>query len=157
MSAPLIPNDELVARGGLLAVLPDLVGKVATKLPDADNWSGGEFVQIMAVGGSADLDVPQMAPVVTVNCFATSGGSSLQPPWGKANHRAMQIWQQTMVKRWPQVVVDPGGDYGRAQVQTVAALQVPRRLPSDASQYAVYSMDLLISWLPIDLVVADDV
>lgn len=156
MTTPLIPNAELVTQGWLVAVLPDLAGSVATRLPDDKNWTNGEFVQIMAVGGGTDPELPQLSPVVTVNCFAKSP-QSLNPPWGKANHRAMQIWQQTLIKRWPQIVVDPGGSYGRAQIQTVVALQSPRRLPSDGSQYAVYSMDLLVSWLPIEMLVADDV
>lgn len=150
MTSPLyIPNAELVAKHWLLAAVAGLAGKVATTLPDLP-WPDNEFVQVMAVGGSPDPEIPQLHPVVTVNAFAAKPGS-LKPPWNKAATLAMGIWAACYQKRYaPHAAVElslPSG-YGRALVQSVFPVGEVKRLPSDASQYAVYSLDIQINWVP---------
>jgi hypothetical protein len=154
MSAPLLPNTELVARAWLLAAVTGLTGKVATTLPDPP-WTDNEFVQIMSVGGTPDPELARFNPAVTVNCYAMVPGST-KPPWGRAAQLAMRIWQATLPVRYspdPAVELDLPDGYGRAIVQSVSAVSDVRRLPSDPSQYAVYNLDILFSWVPASVVV----
>lgn len=145
----LIPNDELVATGWLVAAVTGLTTrKVAATLPDPP-WVDNEFVQIMQVGGAPNIDVPILEPVVSVNCFAMRPGSS-KPPWGQANQLAMKIWKACYGLQYNpsgMVVVSPSG-YGSALVRAVYPVSQPRRIPSDPSQYAVYNLDLQFSWVP---------
>jgi hypothetical protein len=154
MTTLLIPTVELIAKAWAVAAVPDLLGKVATKLPDLP-WDDNEFVQIMSVGGSPDPENPQSQPVVSFNCYAVKKDSK-NPPWGQANHLATQLWRATYVKRWaPDPAVDlvmPNG-YGRALVQSVVPMTEPKRVPSDPSQYAVYNIDLQFFWIPASEVI----
>ncbi len=156
MTTLLLPNVELIASAWVIAAVDGVTaGKVATKLPDAP-WPDNEFVQIMQVGGTPDPDNPQSQPVVSFNCYANKANSK-NPPWGQANQLAMRIWRATYVKRWqPHPAVElttlPTG-YGRAIVQTVTALSEPKRIPSDPSQYAVYSLDVQFYWIPASEVI----
>jgi len=155
MTTPLLPNDELVAKAWLEAAVPLTAGKVATTLPDPP-WTDDEFVQIMQVGGNPDPELMIAEPVVSVNCFAMKA-NSIKPPWGQANHLAQLIWQATLQRRWaPHPAVElvlPSG-YGRAIVRTAQAVSLPKRVPSDPSQYAVYNLDIQFSWIPASVVIA---
>jgi hypothetical protein len=154
MTTTLIPNTELVAKAWLLAAVSGLTGKVATQLPDPP-WQDGEFVQLMQVGGTPHMYVPQPQPVVSFNCYARKE-NSLTPPWGQANQLANRIWRATYVKRWqPDAAVElvMPTNYGRAIVQSVIAMSEPKRVPSDPSQYAVYSLDVQFFWIPASEVI----
>ena len=146
----LIPNNELVARAWLIAAVSDLSSdKVATTLADPP-WPDNEFVQIMQVGGSSNPELPVMEPVVSVNCFAFKPGSA-KPPWGQANHLASAIWKACYAARYnPSSVVLPSmpSGYGAALIRSVYPVSLPRRVPSDPSQYAVYNLDVAFSWVP---------
>ena len=148
------PNAELVAKHWLLAAVPGLDNNVATTLPDPP-WPNDEFVQVMQVGGTPDMYVPRFNPVVTVNCFAMKQNSS-KPPWNKASDLAMRILLATYSKRYADSSaydLDLPAGYGRALVQSVYPVSDVRKLPSDPSQYAVYNIDLQISWVPASLVI----
>lgn len=153
----LIPNDELVARAWLVAAVTGLTaGKVATTLPDPP-WTDNEFVQIMQVGGAPNAELPVFEPVVSVNCFAMVLGST-KPPWGKANALANQIMATTYNRRpaHADMLLDleallgaAFSGYGDALVRSVWPVSLPRRVPSDPSQYAVYNLDLQFSWTAV--------
>lgn len=159
MSDPLLPNDELVAMAWLIAAVPLASGKVATTLPDPP-WTDNEFVQIMQVGGGSDVDNPIANPVVSCNCFAMKV-NSLNPPWGQAAQLAQKIWLATFQPHYaPHGAVEldmptpSPTPYGRALVRTVSAVSRPRRIPSDPSHYAVYNIDIEISWVPASVVIS---
>lgn len=155
MTAPLIPHNELVARAWLIAAVPRLIaGNVATTLPDPP-WANNEFVQIMQVGGDGDRDNPIESPVVSLNCFAMKPNSR-QVPWGQAESLAQDIWIQTFQIRYapdPAVALDLGSLYSTPLCRTVQAVSLPRRIPSDPSQYAVYNLDVLFDWVPAEVVI----
>lgn len=147
----LLPNDELVARAWLIAAVSGLAaGKVGTQLPDHTSWTDNEFVQIMQVGGAPDIELPILEPVISVNCFAVKPGSA-KPPWGQANSLAMEIWQACYTKRFNNssaVVLSMPSGYGGALVRSVWPVSQPRRIPSDPTQFAVYNLDIQMSWVP---------
>jgi len=155
MSAPLLPNAELVAKTWLLAAVGGLDNNVATTLPDPP-WPNDEFIQIMQVGGSPNMYVPQFSPVVTLNCFAMKKNST-KPPWNKASGLGMRAIMACYEVRYAPdtaVELDLPVNYGRAIVQSVYPVSELRRLPSDPSQYAVYNVDLHFVWVPASVVIA---
>lgn len=152
MSTPLLPNDEQVAVAWIKAALG--ITNVATSLPDPP-WTDDQFVQVMQVGGSPDIDVPMFHPVVSLNAFAMKPGS-LKPPWGQAHHLVMRVLMATYATaRQPagRVELDLPDNYGRAIVCSVYPVSQPRKIPSDPSQYAVYNLDLNMTWYPASVVV----
>lgn len=154
MTEPLIPHAEMVAKAWLLAAVPGLSGNVATTLPDLP-WYNDQFIQVMNVGGTPDPHVPQLNPVVTVNCFAASPGST-KPPWNKASSLAMAVWKATFQVRYapdPAVELAMPSMYGRALCQSVLPVSDIKKLPSDPSQYAVFSLDLQFNWVPASVVI----
>lgn len=155
MSTLLLPTAELVAKYWLIAAVERLAGgNVATTLPDLP-WPNDEFCQVMNVGGTPEQYVPQMQPVVTVNCFAARKNST-KPPWNKAATLAMDVLLATYPIRYapdPAVMLALPDEYGLARVQKVKAVSDIRKLPSDASQYAVFSLDLEFGWAPDSVVI----
>lgn len=145
----LIPNDELVAKAWLVAALSlPASGKVATTLPDYTSWVDNEFYQIMQVGGAPDVELPINEPVVSINCFAVTPGST-KPPWGHAHQNAMKILNATYNRRpgtSATALAMPSG-YGGALLRSVWPVSQPRRIPSDPSQFAVYNLDVQFSWV----------
>lgn len=149
MSNPLIPNAEQVAVAWLKAAVSGITTNVATDLPDP-SWLNDEFIQVMKVGGSPDIDVPMLHPVISVNCWAMKANSR-RPPWNHANELAMRVVKaayQQAFKRAPDptVLVTLPSGYMTARVRSVYPLAEPNRLPSDPSQYAAYTLDLQFSW-----------
>ena len=154
MSTPLIPTDELVAVAWVKAAL-SLTNGVSTTLPDKP-WADNQWLQIMQVGGSPDIDVPLMDAAISINAYAYSE-NSLKPPWNQANHLLARLLMATYsLQRQPssQVELDLPGDFGRAVICSVRPLSLPRRIPSDPSQYAAYNMDVGILWYPASVVIA---
>lgn len=150
-----IPNAELVCKAWLLAAVDGLSSNVATKLPDPP-WPNEEFIQIMRVGGSPDIDVPRFNPVMSVNCFARKA-NSLNPPWGQANELAMRVVTATYKIHYAThaaVRLTMPTGYGLARVHSVYPVSEVNRVPSDPSQYACYTVDLQFVWTPDSLVVA---
>lgn len=148
MSTPLIPTDELVAVAWIKAAL-GLTNGVSTTLPDIP-WDDEQWIQVMQVGGSPDIDTPVMDAAISVNTFAYKEGST-KPPWNKANHLMQQLLIATyQTQRQPsgRVELDLADDYGRAIVMSARSLGLPRRIPSDPSQFAAYNMDIGIMWYP---------
>ena len=150
-----IPNAELVAKAWLLAAVDGLDSNVATTLPDFP-WPNNEFVQIVRVGGSPNIDVPQFQPVMSINCFAGKKGST-KPPWGQANELAMRVVMAAYESHYAghaAVTLTMPSGYSAARVQSVYPVSEVNKTPSDPSQYALYTVDLQFVWIPSDLVVA---
>lgn len=154
MSSPLLPNSMLVAKHWLLAAVDGVNSNVATTLPDQP-WPDDQFIQVMNVGGAPDIDNPMFHPVVGVNIYAVKPGST-KPPWGKAAQFGMKVVQACYVKPYApdgQTRVVLPGSYDDAIVTSVYPVSDLREVPSDPSQYAVYSVDLVLTWVPASLVV----
>lgn len=153
MSTPLIPTDELVAVAWIKAAL-GLTNGVSTTLPDQP-WEDQQWLQVMQVGGSPDIDLPVFDAAVSINAFAYSEGSA-KPPWNKANHLLQQLLVATyQTQRQPsnRVAITLPGDYGEAIVMSVRPLSLPRRIPSDPSQFAAYNMDIGMMWYPAEVTI----
>lgn len=150
------PTVELVAVAWLKAAVDGVSGNVATTLPDLSSWYNDQFIEVMNVGGTPGVENPMRNSVVTVNCFAAKLGST-KPPWNKAATLAEAVLEATYGVRYrpdPAVWITtlPTG-YDNALVESVKAVSEIKKLPSDASQYAVFSLDLQFNWVRASLVV----
>lgn len=151
MSNPLIPNAEQVAKAWLVAAVDGLSGNVATALPDVP-WYHDEFIQIMKVGGSPEIDTPLLHPVISVNCYAMKQNSR-RPPWNQANELAMRVLKAAYEQAFrfapdPTVTLTLAAGFMAARICSVYPLSEINRLPSDPSQYAAYTLDLQFTWVP---------
>jgi hypothetical protein len=150
MSAPtgLYPSTEQVAVAWAKAVGADDANidptKVATSLPaDPSVWSTTGFVTVTAVGGGSDVHVPLYESAVTFDCWANTPNSS-RAPWGQAAALASALLRACY--RHDPMTVDPGEAFHSARLLSVYPAQMPRRIPSDASNFARVALDLVIAW-----------
>lgn len=149
MVLALLPNSELVGVAFIGTITGLSPGMVATTLPADDQaWSGTGFVTVAVVGGSPHPDLAVRNPVMQVDCWAVKPGSG-KPPWWKANAIAETIRnaaiQRTGVNRLLAITAN-GVTYPSAVVQAAWLVTEPRRRYADAADYALYSMDVAMTW-----------
>ncbi|WP_018502986.1 hypothetical protein [Parafrankia discariae] len=138
------PTTDLVAVAWLRGVPGLPADRIATKVPaDVSVWAGTGFVQVTAVGGEPDIDVPMRRPVVSVDLWAVNPTSG-RPPWGKAaslaEHARMGCYGNV-----GRVVALPAVGLA-ARVLSVYPMAEPRRVPDDEGSYARYQFDLALHW-----------
>jgi hypothetical protein len=137
-------NTEIVAItwvGGVTGITKVAVGN---ELPDEiTDWSGTGFVVIKAIGGSRDMYVPMINPVVTIECWAVST-TSIDPPWDVSEQLAETI-DRGCRSRGSHRIVTPRG-YGRAQVHSAYLTTEPRRLYFGDGNYARVGFDMALHW-----------
>lgn len=146
----LLATTELVALAWI-ASIPGLTADVVDlQLPaDETTWAeNGAIVVPTSVGGSPQSAVPIRRPVCQVECWATNPNSDVLP-WGKANQLAEQVvaasFDRVAIAR--QVTATIGGvSYPPVKVSGAQVLTEPRRVWSDAGDYAGYLFDLLLTW-----------
>lgn len=149
---PFLPHTELVARAWILSI-PGMLASVGTTLPgDIATWAEHGFYQLSLAGGRRDRDVPQSRSLIQVDAFAATPNSG-RPPWSKANQMAEVIVAQTYGSvddptPAARVVTLPTG-YQQARVQTVEVTSEPRRMLGDEARIAHYSLDMIITWVPV--------
>jgi hypothetical protein len=163
---PYHPNSELVAMAWI-ASIPSTFGTfsanmVATQPPAEQNWPTNvdgiaNFITVTGIGGSPMQHTPISQPIIEVTAYATKPGSN-KPPWFAANDLLQRIWLATYSKL-PGVfgrvlnVVSNGVTYAPASCIEAMVHTEPRRLYSDARNWAKYSMDMSITWREVGLVV----
>ena len=149
--ATLHTPTDLVAVAWVKTI-PGLVADgVATQLPaDETTWASNGFVVVPAtVGGTPHQNIPVRRPVCQVECWATVPGSD-KLPWGMANALAEQIragtYDRTTFGR-PLNIVAGGVTYPTARVISARCHTEPRRIWSDAGDYAGFTFDLGLQWV----------
>lgn len=160
------PTTELVAMAWIGSI-PSQFGNftpsmVATQPPPEQNWplnedGLGNFITVTVVGGTPMPGVPISQPIVEVKAYATKPGSN-KPPWFAANDLISRIWLATMSKL-PGVfgrkldIVANGVQYAPASCLEAIVHTEPRRMYSDARNWACYSVDMSLSWREAALVI----
>jgi hypothetical protein len=151
------PTSELVAVYWLKALTelhPDFISPI---LPGPDpesgnlSWGASAYVQVQAVGGTPDIDVPLRNPVLSIDTWATNVGKK-RAPWGRANNAAEAIvnavWdldENSVLYRRP---VNLPAAYQDALVLNATAGE-PARRPSDEANYAHYGFELTLNWVAL--------
>ena len=144
------PND-LVAQAWIRSI-PGLVADgVAGQLPkDETSWAQNGFVVVpTTVGGTPHSTIPIRRPVCQVECWGTVPGSS-RLPWEIPNQLAEQIrfgtYDRTSFGRPLNITVGKVA-YPTAFVRSATCLTEPRRIWSDAGDYAGFMFDLALIWV----------
>jgi hypothetical protein len=160
------PNSELVAIAWIASIPapfgPFSANMVATQPPAEQSWSVNQdgianFITVTVIGGTPLLGMPIAQPVIEVKAYATKPGSN-KPPWFAANDLLERIRLSTMSKL-PGVfgrtltITSNGAVYASAACTEAVVHTEPRRIYSDARNWAAYMMDMSISWREVGLVV----
>jgi hypothetical protein len=145
MTVILKPTTELVAVAWIKGVEGISSSAVGTTLPSDDTWADTGFVQVTAVGGSREMNIPVARPAVRLLSWAFSG-TSKKPQWGKANNALELIWQGCQADNAIRTVELPG-DFPAVRVIGSQFIGEPQRRPDDPGSYAVYYVDLTLHWV----------
>ena len=135
-----------------LRTLPGLTADVvATQLPrDETKWAAnGAVIVPVHVGGTPHSTMALRRPVVQVETWATVPGSD-RLPWGIANQLAEQIRAGVLDRTtFSRLLIITAGSltYPMARVLSARMMTEPRRVWSDAGDYAGYTLDLAFQWI----------
>jgi hypothetical protein len=146
--AQLHAPTDLVAAAWIRSIPGLTADGVATQLPtDETTWAANGFIVVPAtVGGSPAANMPLRQPVVQVEAWGTVPGSD-KLPWGIPNQLIEQVraatYDRTTFGR-PLTITAGPVTYPVASVKSVTAMTEPRRVWSDAGDYAGYVMDVLL-------------
>lgn len=157
MAAPVLyATTELVAVAWVGGIESLTASGVGTQLPaDETTWAAGGYVVVpVTVGGTPMANAPVQRPVCQVECWATNAGSD-KLPWLKAANLAEQIRMATYDRSGAfgrPLALGPG--YPVARVKSATILTQPRRVWSDAGDYAGYVFDLAVQFVAAGEVVS---
>jgi len=158
------PTSDLVSVAWINNI-PDIPPDCcATTVPDQEKWHKGpdgisQFISTLVIGGSPPMgQAPIAAPVVEVRCWATKLTSN-KPPWNTAAQLAEIIryaaYDRAIGQFGQPLHIAPGGkQYATATVTGVAIHLEPRRIYSDARNYAVYQFDMTMMWREVGVLIA---
>ena len=149
MAVTLSATSELVAVAWVGSIESLTASGVGTQLPaDETTWAAGGYVVVpVTVGGTPHPVIPLQRPVCQVECWATNAGSD-KLPWGKAANLAEQIRMATYDRTGAYgrpLTLGPG--YPAARVKSAVILTQPRRVWSDAGDYAGFLFDLALQFV----------
>jgi len=142
-------STDLVAAAWVAGIPGFTASGVGSQLPAVEaEWAQGGYVVVpFTVGGTPMDSAPVQRPVVQVECWATVPDSD-KLPWRKAQNLADQIRMATYdrgyASRRPLHLPAP---YPVAWVQSAKVLTHPKRIWSDAADYAGVTFDLFLIWI----------
>lgn len=150
MTTPrLLATTELVAISWIRGIRDLTASGVGSQLPaDEYEWAAGGYIVVpVTVGGTPMDSAPVQRPVVQVECWATNP-SSARLPWLKAANLAEQVRLAAYDRTyWSPRPLELGNGYPLAWVRSARLLTHPRRVWSDAGDYAGYIADLQLMWV----------
>ncbi len=135
-----------------LRTVPGLTADVvATQLPsDETKWAAnGAIVVPVHIGGIPHASMALRRPVVQVDCWGTVPGSD-KLPWGIPSQLAEQVRAGTYDRTtFGRLLTITAGNvqYPVARVKSARIMTEPRRVWSDAGDYAGFSFDLALQWV----------
>ena len=149
MTAPVLPNTDLVAMAWLASLPGFSAAMVGTTLPKPVNgiysWAATGFVLASTVGGSPHHEYALRRPVVQVEGWWVQPGSN-KPAWGQANGLCESIVAATYNEQLVRAPLAMRTGVAGARVIRANALTEPRRKPGDQGDAAVYWFDLALDW-----------
>lgn len=151
MTGPAFVSSDLVFVAWIRSITGLTADGVATQLPsDESGWAANGFVVVpTTIGGSPHQTAPLRRPVGQVECWAVNPGS-VRLPWAKANQLAEQIRHGTYdrLNFGRALTITNGPDtYPVASVKSAQIMTEPRRVWSDAGDYAGFVFDLALQWV----------
>lgn len=137
------------ATTGLVAVgwLGALGLSAGYSLPeDPTTWPNG-FITPFGSGGSSNIDVPLISPVLTLKCWATTPGTDA-PPWNQAFSLAETVRTAGCFARggMDTFLTLPDCDQ-QARVVSAYFAAEPRPSYADQGDYACVLVDMRLHWI----------
>ena len=150
MTTPtLYPTTSLVAVAWIASIPGLTASGVGTQLPaDEMSWAPGGYIVVpFTVGGTPMQNAPVARPVVQAECWATVPNAP-DLPWNMAENLAEQIRMATYDRTgvFGRTLTLPAG-YPNAWVRSAGVLTHPKRVWSDAGDYAGFLIDLRLTWV----------
>jgi hypothetical protein len=144
-----LASTDLVCQAWIAGIPGFTASGVGAQLPAAEaEWAAGGYVVVpFTVGGTPMDTAPVQRPVVQVECWATVPNSD-KLPWRKAQNLADQIRMASYDRGYasPRPLQLPA-PYPVAWVRSVKVLTHPKRIWSDAGDYAGVVFDLWLMWI----------
>lgn len=140
-------SDEIVTRAWIAQLDGFTAGMVREILPrDNTTWAASGFVTVTPAGGSTVPEFRLESPVMLVQGWAMTPGFD-RPPWEKARNLVLGV-QAGTYRREPWFIELPNCSEN-AVVKTAYAVSKPRRVYGDFGDYAGYTLDLVLNWVPV--------
>lgn len=134
------PTNDLVAVAYLPRVIELDASHISTELPtDQTSWADSGFITVNTAGGTPHPDLPQRAPVLTLDFWAVKG------KWNLAAKLAESV-VDAFEGRMDNATFDVKTNYSRARVLDGRVLTEPRKVRNDPSLFARLTLDLLLHW-----------
>jgi hypothetical protein len=162
------PTSELVTQAWLASIPGSgfSTSMIAAQAPIQEKWPVTDgissFISMRVVGGSpapVSMEAPLGMPVMEIKCWAARLTSD-KPPWYAANQMA-EIIRIAMYSRGLGVfgraltIQANGVVYNPAVVIRTVLHTEPRRIYGDPRNYAVYQMDMGMTWKEVNLVISN--
>ena len=145
-----LPSSEQVAVGWFKLSSALDPTKVATTVPaDSTVWAETGFLQIMGLGGAANIEFPYRKPTFQVSAWAVSP-SSTNPPWGKAAELAERAFGAFYDSQMFPADLSILGNYRAVRVVTGFVLSEPRKIFGDIGAFAQITFDAALHWVVSD-------
>ena len=149
-------NSDLVAVAWIKSI-PGLVADVvATQLPSKEaTWAAnGAVIVPLSVGGTPHSTIPLRRPVVQVEAWGTVPGSD-KLPWGIPSQLMEQIRMGCLDRTTfcrPLAISAGNVTYPYCRVLSARMLTEPRRIWSDAGDYAGFMCNLALQWISSEVI-----
>jgi hypothetical protein len=142
-----IATDEVVAKAWIAQLDGFTSAMVGEELPrDTSVWAASGFVTVTVAGGSTVPEFRFESPVMQVQGWAMTPGID-RPPWEKARNLVAMIQGGTYGYTSTRLVLSQCGE--NAVVKTTYVVGKPRRVRGDFGDYAGYTADLVLNWVPV--------
>lgn len=112
---------------------------------DPATWPNG-FITPYGGGGSSNIDVPVISPVVLLKCWATTPGTN-SPPWNMARNLAETVRTGCFARTAMGVFLTLPNCDQNARVLSGYVITEPRPSYADAGDYACLLVDLRLHWI----------
>lgn len=134
-------QDVAVAWLAQLGLLADL------SLPEnPSTWPNG-FITPYGGGGSSNIDIPLISPVVLLKCWASTPGTDA-PPWNMARNLAETVRAGCFARTGMGAFLDLSATCDQnARVLSAYVITEPRPSYADAGDYACLLVDLRLHWI----------
>lgn len=143
-----LASDEVVAKAWIAQLDGFTAEMVGEQLPrETAGWSDSGFVTVTVAGGGTNPEFRFEHPVMAVQGWAMTPGFD-QPPWEKARNLVASIQAGTYPRAGAATLSLPQCSEN-ATVKTAYALGKPRRVRGDFGDYAGYTLDLVLNWVPV--------
>lgn len=113
---------------------------------DTSTWADTGFITPYATGGSSNIDVPLVQPVVTLKCWAVSPDTGVAP-WNLAHNLAETVRAACFARTGMEQFLTLDHCDQQARVVNAYLIAEPRPSWADDGDYACVLVDMRLHWI----------